>query len=213
MAEALDHTKDRILPCQLDVADADSVTAMGAWVAETVGRVDILVNNAAFDYDTDQRAITADLDRVRLALETNLFGAWHTTQAPAPAAAPELSSQDRERQQRGRLTRRHERRHPGIQRLQGRSQRPDPAARRGTERRRVLGQRSLPGLDGPARLNIHVPDAGAHLNHNLGALWPSYTAYVNSLLLIGLLWAKTIKPATIGIDGSGSSYTDNCFRS
>ena len=36
------------------------------------------------DYDTDQRAITADLARVREDLDTNLFGAWRMTQALLP---------------------------------------------------------------------------------------------------------------------------------
>jgi len=44
----------------------------------------VLVNNAAIDYDTDQHALTADLDRVRRDLDTNLFGAWRMAQAFAP---------------------------------------------------------------------------------------------------------------------------------
>jgi NAD(P)-dependent dehydrogenase (short-subunit alcohol dehydrogenase family) len=79
-----------VVPCRLDVADPAGVTAMAEQVAATCGRVDVLVNNAAIDYDTDARATTADLDRVRAAFETNLFGAWRTTQALLPLlrAAP-----------------------------------------------------------------------------------------------------------------------------
>jgi NAD(P)-dependent dehydrogenase (short-subunit alcohol dehydrogenase family) len=65
---------------QLDVADPHTVTAL----AERLPRVDVLVNNAAIDYDTDQRAATADLARVAHALDTNLFGAWRTAQAFLP---------------------------------------------------------------------------------------------------------------------------------
>jgi len=83
-ALALDSTGRRVRPCQLDVADPASIQAMADWTAEQFGRVDVLVNNAAIDYDSDQHAATADLDRVRRALETNLFGAWHTTQALLP---------------------------------------------------------------------------------------------------------------------------------
>jgi NAD(P)-dependent dehydrogenase (short-subunit alcohol dehydrogenase family) len=43
-----------------------------------------LVNNAAINYDTWERATTADLDVVRDTLETNLFGAWRTAQALLP---------------------------------------------------------------------------------------------------------------------------------
>ena len=74
----------RILPCPLDVADAASVQAAADWITSTLGRADVLVNNAAIEYDTDQRAVTADLARVDRALRTNLLGAWQTTQALLP---------------------------------------------------------------------------------------------------------------------------------
>jgi NAD(P)-dependent dehydrogenase (short-subunit alcohol dehydrogenase family) len=45
-------------------------------LAQRLGRLDVLVNNAAIDYDTDAHALTIDLDRVRRDLETNLLGAW-----------------------------------------------------------------------------------------------------------------------------------------
>ena len=70
-----------VTACQLDVADESSVDAAAAWVAERFGRCDALVNNAAIEYDTDERAVDADLDRVHEAFETNLFGAWRTTHA------------------------------------------------------------------------------------------------------------------------------------
>jgi NAD(P)-dependent dehydrogenase (short-subunit alcohol dehydrogenase family) len=70
--------------CQLDVADAESVARAAAWVARSFGRCDALVNNAAIEYDTDQLAATADLERVHRAMETNLFGAWRTTLALLP---------------------------------------------------------------------------------------------------------------------------------
>ena len=83
-ASALDPGGQRVLPCPLDVADAASVAAMGRWVRERLGRVDVLVNNAAIHYDTGQSGVTADLDVVHEAFETNLFGAWRTTQALLP---------------------------------------------------------------------------------------------------------------------------------
>ncbi|MEM9514711.1 MAG: SDR family oxidoreductase, partial [Actinomycetota bacterium] len=42
------------------------------------------VNNAAIMYDTWQSAIDADLESVRAALDTNLFGTWQLTSALAP---------------------------------------------------------------------------------------------------------------------------------
>jgi NAD(P)-dependent dehydrogenase (short-subunit alcohol dehydrogenase family) len=71
-------------PRQLDVADPDSVQAAASGLEDDYGRLDVLVNNAAILYDTWQRGVEADLDVVREALETNLFGAWRTTQACLP---------------------------------------------------------------------------------------------------------------------------------
>jgi len=73
-----------VVACALDVADEASVRAAAAWVGDSLGRCDALVNNAAIDYDTDARATTADLARVHRAMETNLFGAWRTTLAFLP---------------------------------------------------------------------------------------------------------------------------------
>jgi NAD(P)-dependent dehydrogenase (short-subunit alcohol dehydrogenase family) len=70
--------------CQLDVADAASVERAAEWVERSFGRCDALVNNAAIDYDTDELAVTADLERAHGAMETNLFGAWRTTLALLP---------------------------------------------------------------------------------------------------------------------------------
>jgi NAD(P)-dependent dehydrogenase (short-subunit alcohol dehydrogenase family) len=74
----------RVLPWPLDVADAASVEALAARLGEELGRLDVLINNAAIRYDSGQRAVSADLGIVREALETNLLGAWQTTQALLP---------------------------------------------------------------------------------------------------------------------------------
>ncbi|MFE9046426.1 SDR family oxidoreductase [Streptomyces sp. NPDC007818] len=73
-----------MLPFPLDVTDADDVTALALRVEEEFGVLDVLVNNAAINYDTARRAVSVDLDEVRRTLETNLFGAWRTTQAFLP---------------------------------------------------------------------------------------------------------------------------------
>jgi NAD(P)-dependent dehydrogenase (short-subunit alcohol dehydrogenase family) len=84
VAAALDPSGRDVVACRLDVADDASVAAMAEDVTRATGRVDVLVNNAAIDYDTDARAVTADLDRVHSAFETNFFGAWRTAQALLP---------------------------------------------------------------------------------------------------------------------------------
>jgi NAD(P)-dependent dehydrogenase (short-subunit alcohol dehydrogenase family) len=68
-------------PRRLDVADPESVRELARELEDAYGRLDVLVNNAAILYDTWQRGVEADLDVVHEALETNLFGAWRTTQA------------------------------------------------------------------------------------------------------------------------------------
>jgi NAD(P)-dependent dehydrogenase (short-subunit alcohol dehydrogenase family) len=69
---------------RLDVTDASTIAAAAAWLDARFGHLDALVNNAAIHYDTWQRGIDADLEVVREAFETNLFGAWQTTIAMVP---------------------------------------------------------------------------------------------------------------------------------
>jgi NAD(P)-dependent dehydrogenase (short-subunit alcohol dehydrogenase family) len=71
-------------PRRLDVADPDSVRELASELEDHYGRLDVLVNNAGILYDTWQRGVEADLGVVREALDTNLFGAWRTTQACLP---------------------------------------------------------------------------------------------------------------------------------
>ncbi|MER5379548.1 SDR family NAD(P)-dependent oxidoreductase [Streptomyces sp. NPDC002688] len=69
-----------VRPLRLDVtSEADIATA-----ARDIDALDVLINNAAITYDTWQRATTADLDVVRRAAETNLYGPWRLTQALLP---------------------------------------------------------------------------------------------------------------------------------
>ncbi len=73
--EAAKRLGDRAKAVQLDVSDSASVAAAFKKI-EAAGRLDVVVNNAGLDYDTDQRASSADLDRIRHTFDTNLFGAW-----------------------------------------------------------------------------------------------------------------------------------------
>ena len=69
---------------QLDVAAPESVERLARSVEEEFGRLDILVNNAAISNDEGQRGVDADLDRVKEALEANLFGAWRLCEVAIP---------------------------------------------------------------------------------------------------------------------------------
>jgi NAD(P)-dependent dehydrogenase (short-subunit alcohol dehydrogenase family) len=72
------------LPATLDVADPESIAGFARRMRDEIGACDVLVNNAAIDYDTDQRAVSADLERVARDINTNVFGAWRLTQALLP---------------------------------------------------------------------------------------------------------------------------------
>ena len=75
---------DRVLVRRLDVTDQHAIDELRDEIAGSFGSLAVLVNNAAILYDTWQKASTADLDVVREALETNLFGAWRMCQAFIP---------------------------------------------------------------------------------------------------------------------------------
>jgi NAD(P)-dependent dehydrogenase (short-subunit alcohol dehydrogenase family) len=74
----------RVAPHALDVADAASIARARAWAEATVGRLDVLVNNAGILYDTWQDASNADMTQVVEAWETNTLGPWRMAQAFLP---------------------------------------------------------------------------------------------------------------------------------
>ncbi|MEL6673885.1 MAG: SDR family oxidoreductase [Bacteroidota bacterium] len=76
--------QDQIVVHELEINSEESVQRMLAFVQQTYGRLDVLVNNAAINYDTWQNALDADLAEVHQTIETNVFGAWRMIQAFAP---------------------------------------------------------------------------------------------------------------------------------
>jgi NAD(P)-dependent dehydrogenase (short-subunit alcohol dehydrogenase family) len=83
-AQRLGEDGQNVVPLELDVADGRSVVRLTSEVEREIGRLDVLVNNAAIHYDTWQRGVGADLMVVHEAMETNLFGAWRTVEAFLP---------------------------------------------------------------------------------------------------------------------------------
>ena len=81
---AAEGLEGNVVPHQLDVADAQSVDRMAAFLEDRFGRLDVLVNNAAISNDDGQSGVDADLDRVKEALEANLFGAWRLCEVAIP---------------------------------------------------------------------------------------------------------------------------------
>jgi NAD(P)-dependent dehydrogenase (short-subunit alcohol dehydrogenase family) len=82
--KAAENLSGTVVVHQLDVADEKSVDRLASFVEEQFGRLDILVNNAAISNDHGQRGVDADLDRLRVALETNLLGAWRLCEMAIP---------------------------------------------------------------------------------------------------------------------------------
>ena len=69
---------------KLDVSNKEDVANIYNVIEKTFSRLDILVNNAAVLYDSNQSTINANLDIVSQALRTNLYGPWLLCQAFIP---------------------------------------------------------------------------------------------------------------------------------
>jgi NAD(P)-dependent dehydrogenase (short-subunit alcohol dehydrogenase family) len=69
---------------ELDVSRRASVSRFSQFVLGEIGRLDILVNNAAILVDEGWSVLDLDLDVFRLVLETNTFGPLLLTQAFVP---------------------------------------------------------------------------------------------------------------------------------
>jgi NAD(P)-dependent dehydrogenase (short-subunit alcohol dehydrogenase family) len=83
-ARSLSLEGGTVFPRQLDVTDQLSIDRLLRDVTADFGQLDVLVNNAGILYDTWERGISADLNVVHTALETNLFGAWRMCQTFLP---------------------------------------------------------------------------------------------------------------------------------
>jgi NAD(P)-dependent dehydrogenase (short-subunit alcohol dehydrogenase family) len=68
----------------VDITSEDSVVALADRVRQVLGRLDVLVNNAAGYVDWSETPSSADLTASRQLFDTNLFGTWRVTQALLP---------------------------------------------------------------------------------------------------------------------------------
>ena len=78
------EVEGKIHPRALDVSVEASPRALAADLGWALGRVDVLINNAAATPDWSETAGTADLRTARAVMETNLFGPWRVVQAFLP---------------------------------------------------------------------------------------------------------------------------------
>lgn len=83
LAEQLGASGDvRAYP--LDITAPESIASLVQFVAGGLGRLDVLVNNAAGVAAFGEGSVTADLDAARRVMDVTLFGTWRLTQACLP---------------------------------------------------------------------------------------------------------------------------------
>ena len=87
-ARRLRNSGADVMAIKLDVTDQHDIDAVAQHIENTYGRLDVLVNNAGAYYDMGELPSSIDLDTVRAALETNLFGAWRLCAALLPLMRP-----------------------------------------------------------------------------------------------------------------------------
>jgi NAD(P)-dependent dehydrogenase (short-subunit alcohol dehydrogenase family) len=77
-------------PVRLDVTDVESVKAAAAWITDTFGALDVLVNNAGILVDHEVPVVDVTAETMRRTFETNVFGVVAVTNAMIPLlrAAP-----------------------------------------------------------------------------------------------------------------------------
>lgn len=69
---------------QLDVTKPDEIQSLATYIETEFGRLDILINNAGIFIDRDKSALEADLEKIKLTMETNAWGALLLCQAFIP---------------------------------------------------------------------------------------------------------------------------------
>jgi NAD(P)-dependent dehydrogenase (short-subunit alcohol dehydrogenase family) len=74
----------QVYPLKLDVTDGDGVAVVATHIANSFGRLDVLVNNAAGVAPYGEKAETADFAVAHSVVETTLFGAWRLSRALLP---------------------------------------------------------------------------------------------------------------------------------
>ena len=83
----LAQSDERALTVVMDVTDIESITAAHEIVAERVGSVDVLVNNAAVLLSDNDGVLAISADAYRRTFETNVFGVIDVCRLFAPDMA------------------------------------------------------------------------------------------------------------------------------
>ncbi|GHO50526.1 short-chain dehydrogenase [Ktedonospora formicarum] len=85
VARELAATGLSVMAYQLDITHPRQVEQFVEYLTKTVGRLDVLVNNAGILLEPDDDlASKVRMETIKTTFETNLFGVWHLTQALLP---------------------------------------------------------------------------------------------------------------------------------
>ena len=78
----VDGAEDRVLALELDVTQPEQVAAVVAAAREKFGRIDVLVNNAGYGYQSTVEE--GEEDEIRAQFDANVFGLFAVTRAVLP---------------------------------------------------------------------------------------------------------------------------------
>lgn len=69
---------------QLDIVNDQSINQLAAEIDEEYGKLNVLINNAGAFFDQGAEPLSADMEFVKSAIDTNLLGAWRMIKAFHP---------------------------------------------------------------------------------------------------------------------------------
>jgi NAD(P)-dependent dehydrogenase (short-subunit alcohol dehydrogenase family) len=82
VADLVKDAEDRAIALDLDVTDKSQIDAVIATAREKFGRIDVLVNNAGYGYQSTVEE--GEEDEIRAQFDTNVFGLFAITRAVLP---------------------------------------------------------------------------------------------------------------------------------
>ncbi|MFB0493335.1 NAD(P)-dependent dehydrogenase (short-subunit alcohol dehydrogenase family) [Methylobacterium sp. OAE515] len=89
VADLAEGAEDRVLALSLDVTEADQIAASLRAAQDRFGRVDVLVNNAGYGYQSSIEE--GEEDKIRAQFDANVFGLFALTRAVLPVLRAQRS--------------------------------------------------------------------------------------------------------------------------
>lgn len=73
--------KINVTAMELDITNDQSVDQLAKKIEQQFGKIDVLINNAGAFFDQDGEPLSADMQFIKEAFDTNLLGAWRMSKA------------------------------------------------------------------------------------------------------------------------------------